>query len=91
MPAQLNHTIIWCHDQARSARFLTDILGLPEARPLYGFLVVDMANTAGRLTGSCPASAPTDVGPARRRRRMARRVSFPSASRASWWADNDMW
>src|SRR5688572_23587824 len=44
MPVQLNHTIIWCNDQVRSAHFLTDILGLPEPHPYYGFLVVDLAN-----------------------------------------------
>ena len=32
MSVELNHTIIWCSDQARSAAFMTDILGLPPAR-----------------------------------------------------------
>ena len=41
---QLNHTIVWCSDQAKSANFLTEILGLPEPRRFYHFLVVDMAN-----------------------------------------------
>jgi catechol 2,3-dioxygenase-like lactoylglutathione lyase family enzyme len=44
MPAQLNHTIVWCRDQAASSRFLTDILGLTPARRFMHFLVVDMAN-----------------------------------------------
>ena len=44
MPAQLNHTIVWCRDQAASSRFLTDILSLPPARRFMHFLVVDMAN-----------------------------------------------
>jgi catechol 2,3-dioxygenase-like lactoylglutathione lyase family enzyme len=44
MPAQLNHTIVWCRDQAASSRFLTDILGLPPARRFAHFLVVDMAD-----------------------------------------------
>ena len=44
MAAKLNHTIVWCHDQEQSARFLTDILGLPPPRRFMGFLVVDLAN-----------------------------------------------
>jgi len=44
MSAKLNHTIVWCSDQERSAKFLTDILGLPPARRFMGFLVVDLAN-----------------------------------------------
>jgi catechol 2,3-dioxygenase-like lactoylglutathione lyase family enzyme len=42
--AKLNHTIVWCSDQEKSAKFLTDILGLPPARRFMGFLVVDLAN-----------------------------------------------
>ena len=45
MPAQLNHTIVWCHDQTRSAHFLTQILGLPPPRRFMHFLVVDLANS----------------------------------------------
>lgn len=41
---QLNHTIIWCSDKARSAAFLTGILGLPPARELMHFLIVDLDN-----------------------------------------------
>jgi catechol 2,3-dioxygenase-like lactoylglutathione lyase family enzyme len=44
MAARLNHTIVWCSDQERSARFLTEILGLPPPRRFLGFLVVDLAN-----------------------------------------------
>jgi catechol 2,3-dioxygenase-like lactoylglutathione lyase family enzyme len=44
MPATLNHTIVWCHDQEKSATFLTEILGLPPPRRFMGFLVVDLAN-----------------------------------------------
>jgi catechol 2,3-dioxygenase-like lactoylglutathione lyase family enzyme len=44
MSARLNHTIVWCHDQEKSARFLADILGLPPPRRFMGFLVVDLAN-----------------------------------------------
>ena len=42
--AELNHTIVWCSDKARSSQFLTDVLGLPAARPFFHFLVVDLAN-----------------------------------------------
>ena len=42
--AELNHTIVWCSDKQRSAQFLTNILGLPPARTLFHFLVVDLTN-----------------------------------------------
>ena len=41
---ELNHTIVWCSDKHRSSAFLTEILGLPPARPFLHFLVVDLAN-----------------------------------------------
>lgn len=44
MSAQLNHTIAWCKDKVKSAGFLAHILGLPEPRRFYHFLVVDLAN-----------------------------------------------
>ena len=44
MSVQLNHTIAWCRDKAKSAKFLSAILGLPEPRRFYHFLVVDLAN-----------------------------------------------
>ena len=44
MSVQLNHTIVWCKDQAASAGFITDVLGLPPARRFMHFLVVDLAN-----------------------------------------------
>ena len=44
MAARLNHTIVWCRDQERSATFLTEILGLPPPRRFMGFLVVDLEN-----------------------------------------------
>jgi catechol 2,3-dioxygenase-like lactoylglutathione lyase family enzyme len=55
---QLNHTIVWCHDQQRSAAFLTGILGLPAATRFAHFLVVkadngvslDFAETTGTIT-----------------------------------------
>src|SRR5258708_5349188 len=55
---QLNHTIVSCRDQQRSAAFLTGILGLPEATRFAHFLVVeadngvslDFAETTGKIT-----------------------------------------
>ncbi len=44
MPVQLNHTIVWCHDQQRSATFLTETLGLGPPSRFGPFLVVEVAN-----------------------------------------------
>lgn len=44
MPAQLNHTIVWCSDKHRSSAFLTEILGLPPAKPFLHFMIVELAN-----------------------------------------------
>ncbi|HVQ07512.1 MAG TPA: VOC family protein [Allosphingosinicella sp.] len=44
MPVELNHSIIWCSDKARSSAFMTEILGLPPARIFHHFLVVDLDN-----------------------------------------------
>ena len=44
MTARLNHTIVWCRDQRKSAKFLTEVLGLPPPRRFMHFLVVDLAN-----------------------------------------------
>jgi len=41
---QLNHTIVSCKDQQRSAAFITEILGLPEATRFAHFLVVQVDN-----------------------------------------------
>jgi len=41
---QLNHTIVSCRDQQRSAAFLTGILGLPPASRFGHFLVVEADN-----------------------------------------------
>ena len=41
---QLNHTIVSCGDQQRSAAFLTGILGLPPATRFAHFLVVESDN-----------------------------------------------
>ena len=44
MSVQLNHTIVACRDQRRSASFLTEILGLPAATRFGPFLVVGTDN-----------------------------------------------
>ena len=44
MGAQLNHTIVWCRDQRRSAEFLADMLGRPTPRRFAHFDVVDLDN-----------------------------------------------
>jgi len=44
MSVQLNHTIVWCRDQGRSATFLAEILGLPAPARFGPFLVVEAHN-----------------------------------------------
>jgi catechol 2,3-dioxygenase-like lactoylglutathione lyase family enzyme len=44
MPVQLNHTIVHARDKQRSARFLTDLLGLADPTVYGPFLVVQVAN-----------------------------------------------
>jgi len=44
MSVQLNHTIVWCRDKKRSAKFLTEILGRPAASTFGPFLVVEVDN-----------------------------------------------
>lgn len=44
MAIRLNHTIVWCRDQRRSAEFLAGILGRPPARRFGPFLVVEVDN-----------------------------------------------
>ena len=44
MGAQLNHTIVWCRDQQKSATFLAGILGLPPPARFLHFLVVALEN-----------------------------------------------
>lgn len=59
MSIQLNHTIVSCRDQMRSASFLTEILGLPPATKFGHFLVVatdngvslDYSQTDREITG----------------------------------------
>jgi catechol 2,3-dioxygenase-like lactoylglutathione lyase family enzyme len=40
----LNHTIVWCRDKQVSAAYLTETLGLPDARAWGPFMVVEMSN-----------------------------------------------
>jgi catechol 2,3-dioxygenase-like lactoylglutathione lyase family enzyme len=44
MPVHLNHTIVWAHDNAASAAFLAQILGLPGPKTWGHFQVVATAN-----------------------------------------------
>jgi catechol 2,3-dioxygenase-like lactoylglutathione lyase family enzyme len=44
MSVQLNHTIVSCRDQQRSAMFMTEILGLPPPKSFGPFLVVELSN-----------------------------------------------
>ena len=44
MSIELNHTIVHAVDKKESARFLTEILGLPSAIPFGHFLVVKTEN-----------------------------------------------
>jgi extradiol dioxygenase family protein len=44
MAVQLNHTIVRAHDKHETARFLVEILGLPEPATVGPFLEVKVAN-----------------------------------------------
>ena len=44
MGAQLNHTIVWCHDQGTSSRFLAEMLGRPPPQRFAHFDVVELDN-----------------------------------------------
>jgi catechol 2,3-dioxygenase-like lactoylglutathione lyase family enzyme len=44
MGVELNHTIVWCSDKARSSEFLSDILGLRAPVPFGPFMVVEVDN-----------------------------------------------
>lgn len=44
MPIQLNHTIVRVRDKQESAKFLTEILGLPAASAYGPFMVVELDN-----------------------------------------------
>jgi catechol 2,3-dioxygenase-like lactoylglutathione lyase family enzyme len=44
MAVKLNHTIVAARDKEASARFLAEILGLPEPTPFGPFMTVETAN-----------------------------------------------
>ena len=44
MAVQFNHTIVMSRDKQAAARFLTEILGLPDPTRFGPFLVVEMNN-----------------------------------------------
>lgn len=44
MSVRLNHTIVHARDPEVSARFLSEVMGLPEPKPFGPFLVVDTDN-----------------------------------------------
>lgn len=44
MSIKLNHTIVNVRDKRASAAFLTELFGLPPARPFAHFLSVDLGN-----------------------------------------------
>jgi extradiol dioxygenase family protein len=43
---QFNHTIVHARDREEEATFFTEVMGLPAARPLGHFLVVDLEHDA---------------------------------------------
>ncbi|MEX0868438.1 MAG: VOC family protein [Nitriliruptoraceae bacterium] len=44
MTVELNHTIVAARDPEVSARFLADVLGLPDPAPFGPFMVIDTGN-----------------------------------------------
>jgi catechol 2,3-dioxygenase-like lactoylglutathione lyase family enzyme len=44
MPPALNHTIVFARDKERSARYLTEVLGLDDPKAWGPFMVVEMEN-----------------------------------------------
>jgi extradiol dioxygenase family protein len=44
MAIELNHTIVSTHDKQAGARFVTDVLGLPEPASFGPFAVVELQN-----------------------------------------------
>ncbi|HEU5296425.1 MAG TPA: VOC family protein [Burkholderiaceae bacterium] len=44
MAIKLNHTIVHSKDKQASARFFTELFGLPAPKKFYGFLDVDLGN-----------------------------------------------
>jgi catechol 2,3-dioxygenase-like lactoylglutathione lyase family enzyme len=48
MPVELNYTIVATRDPETSARFLADVLGLPEPAAFGPFMVVETGNRVSR-------------------------------------------
>ena len=46
MPISFNHTIVAARDKAESSAFLTELFGLPDAKPFGHFLVVSLEHGA---------------------------------------------
>jgi catechol 2,3-dioxygenase-like lactoylglutathione lyase family enzyme len=44
MPAELNHTIVWCSDKHMSSAFMARMLGRPEPTSFHHFQVVALDN-----------------------------------------------
>ena len=44
MGVQLNHTIVWCRDEVRSAAFLAEVLGRPAPTRYGPFQIVELDN-----------------------------------------------
>ena len=42
MTVTFNHTIIYATDKRRSAKFLANVLGLPEPQPMWSFMTVPL-------------------------------------------------
>jgi len=41
---QLNHTIVWCHDKQKSAKFFTEVMGLTSPTAFGPMLVCELDN-----------------------------------------------
>jgi catechol 2,3-dioxygenase-like lactoylglutathione lyase family enzyme len=46
MSIAFNHTIVAAHDKAESAAFLTELFGLPDAKPFGPFMAVELDHGA---------------------------------------------
>ena len=58
MAISLNHTIVAAHDKRESARFLTELFGLPDAVPAGHFLAVTLEHGVSLDFADVPADEP---------------------------------
>jgi catechol 2,3-dioxygenase-like lactoylglutathione lyase family enzyme len=58
MTIAFNHTIVAARDAAASAAFLTELFGLPEARPVGHFMAVGLEHGATLDYAQVPADEP---------------------------------